>query len=98
MGLEHINRPERLRDIRSSGYKDGVDMSDDIARSFSEIWDGKNGSLILVKRIPNSSGEQIGALYVKIEPSTEGWSYEIKSGGTFRPQHFEGGKGIIWKR
>jgi hypothetical protein len=48
--------PGRGEQIRRAGYPDAAALVDDVAQNFTEVWEGKDGTIMLVRRPSNEAG------------------------------------------
>jgi len=91
-GERHIERPDRLRQLRSNGYENARDFVQDVAQNFCSIYAGRNSRLILHKKGVNDT-----MIYVALTPSKEGDFYDVKTGMVTR-KDFMNNKKPLWER
>jgi hypothetical protein len=75
-GEKHIERPDRLQQLRSNGYKNARDFVQDVASGYTAIYAGKKRSLTLYKKIDKKGI----TLFTELTPSPEGGFYDVKTG------------------
>ena len=91
-GERHIERPERIAALKKCGYENARDFIEHIYSSYEEIYQGQNGSLILVK----SYLEKNHVAIVKLMPSLDGDFYDVQTGYPSRKSgHIK--KPLLWK-
>ena len=74
-GERHIERPDRLQQLRNNGYENARDLVQDVAKNFCSIYAGKGSRIILYKK-----GDNDTMIYVELTPSKEGDFYDVKTG------------------
>jgi hypothetical protein len=75
-GEKHIERAERLAQLRQNGYANARDFVEDVAKNYEAIYKGRGNGLILTKK-----GEiRDTTLFVELMPSLEDDFYDVKSG------------------
>jgi hypothetical protein len=92
-GEKHIERPERLKELRSNGYENARDFVQDVAQNYTAIYTGYHGRLILYKK-NNKSGI---SLFVQLIPSSDGDFYDVKTGMVSRDTYFYNKK-PLWEK
>jgi hypothetical protein len=75
-GEKHIERKDRLRQLKDNGYENARDLVQEVAQNFNAIYSGQGLRLILYQKRQNQST----ALYAELTPSTEGDFYDVKTG------------------
>jgi len=73
-GERHIERPKRIKEIRSLGFANARDFVAYIAENYDAIYDGDNGSLILYKQ-----GVHHTESVSRLEPSEDGGFWDVKT-------------------
>jgi hypothetical protein len=83
-GEKHIERPERLRQLKDNGYDNARDLVQDVAGSFDAIYKGEGLRLILSKRreVTNTS------IFIELTPAEDGDFYDVKTGLIARKNYF----------
>jgi hypothetical protein len=89
-GESHIERPVRIKQIRSIGFNSARDFVQHVARNFDTIYPADGGSLFLYKH-----GSHDLLLVVKLAPSTNGDFYDIQTGYITRKGRIK--KEPLWK-
>ncbi|MDR0321122.1 MAG: hypothetical protein LBI28_06440 [Treponema sp.] len=74
-GEKHIERPDRLQQLRDNGYENARDLVQDVAKNFHSIYAGRGSRLILYKK-----GKNDVMLYVELTPSEDSDFYDVKTG------------------
>jgi hypothetical protein len=75
-GEKHIERPERLDQLKQNGYTNARDFVEDVAKNYEAIYKGRGNGLILSK-----NGEKRDTtLFVELMPNDESQYYDVKSG------------------
>ena len=64
-GEKHIERPDRLQQLRNNGYENARDLVQDVAAYFSSIYAGKGSRLVLYKK-----GNNDAMIYVELTSSS----------------------------
>ena len=92
-GEKHIERPERLRQLKDNGYSNARDLVQDIALSYDAIYKGEGTRLILSKRgnVTDTS------LFVELLPAQNGDFYDVKTGFIARKNYFKN-KTPLWTK
>jgi len=92
-GEKHIERAERLQQLRNNGYANARDLVQDIALSFNAIYKGEGKRLILSKQgnVTDTS------LFVELIPSQNEDFYDVKTGFIARKNYFKN-KTPLWIR
>jgi Cof subfamily protein (haloacid dehalogenase superfamily) len=91
-GEAHIERPNRLKQIRSAGYRNAQALVADVAKNFDLIYQKKNGkSLILFKKTNNA------AIYLQYIQDSSGGFYSVYTGVITR-KGFDKYKKPLWTR
>jgi hypothetical protein len=92
-GEKHIERKERLQELRSNGYDNARDFVQDAASGYTAIYSGERGRLTLYKKM-DSKGI---SLFVELMPSPEGDYYDVKTGMVTRDTYFKNKK-PLWEK
>jgi hypothetical protein len=75
-GEKHIERPDRLAQLRQHGYDNARDFVEDVARNYEAIYKGRGSGFILTKK-----GEKRDTtLFVALTLGDQGDFYDVKSG------------------
>ena len=75
-GEKHIERPDRLAQLRQNGYTNARDFVEDVAQHYEAIHKGRGSGIILSKK-----GEKRDTtLFVALTPHEKGNFYDVKSG------------------
>jgi len=91
-GEKHIERPDRLRQLRDNGYENARDLVQEVASGYTAIYGG-DGKLALYKKLDKKGL----ALFVELVPSPEGDFYDVKTGMITRDTYFANKK-PLWRR
>jgi hypothetical protein len=91
-GEKHIERPDRLQQLRDNGYENARDLVQEIAANFSSIYAGRGSRLVLYKK-----GKNDAMIYVELTPSEEGDFYDVKTGMITRKDYMNNKK-PLWER
>jgi hypothetical protein len=54
-GEKHIERPDRLQQLRDNGYENARDLVQDVAQNFNSIYAGRGSRLVLYKKSRNDA-------------------------------------------
>ncbi len=90
-GEKHIERPDRLQQLRDNGYENARDFVQDVAENFNSIYAGKGSRLVLYKKGKNDT-----MIYVELTPSEESDYYDVKTGLITR-KDFMNKKKPLWE-
>jgi len=90
-GEKHIERPDRLKQLRDNDYDNARDFVQDVAENFTAIYAGKVSRLVLYKKGKNDT-----MIYVELTPSKEGDFYDVKTGLITR-KDFMNNKKPLWE-
>jgi hypothetical protein len=90
-GEKHIERPDRLQQLRNNGYENVRDLVQDVAENFNSIYAGKGSRLVLYKK-----GKNDAMIYVELTPSEESDYYDVKTGLITR-KDFMNKKKPLWE-
>jgi hypothetical protein len=91
-GEKHIERKERLRELKKIGYQNARDFVQDAAGGYTAIYSGEGGRLTLYKKIDKKGI----SLFVELMPSAEGDFYDVKTGMVTRDTYFKNKK-PLWE-
>jgi len=91
-GEKHIERPDRLKQLRDNGYDNARDLVQDIAANYSSIYAGRGSRLVLYKK-----GNNDAMIYVELTPSEESDFYDVKTGLITRKDYMNNKK-PLWER
>jgi len=75
-GEKHIERKERMQELRSNGYENARDFVQDVTGDYTSVYSGESGRLILYKKI-DTKGVSI---FMELVPSLESDFYDVKTG------------------
>jgi hypothetical protein len=75
-GEKHIERPDRLNQLKQNGYNNARDLVEDIAKDYDSMYLGKGNGIILGKR----DRQKDRTIFVELKPSAEGRFYDVTSG------------------
>ncbi|MFP3041202.1 hypothetical protein LQZ19_05205 [Treponema primitia] len=89
-GERHIERPDRLQQLRDNGYQNARDLVQDVTKTYDAIYGGKGSRLILYKK-----GIKDAMIYVELTRLEEGDFYDVKTGLITR-KDFMGNKKPLW--
>jgi hypothetical protein len=92
-GEKHIERPERLQELRSNGYENARDFVQDVAQNYTAIYSGDCGRLSLYKKADKKGV----SLFVQLMPSPEGDFYDVKTGMVTRKDYYKNKK-PLWEK
>jgi len=90
-GEKHIERPDRLQQLRDNGYENARDLVQDVAENFNSIYAEKGSRLVLYKKGKNDT-----MIYVELTPSEESDYYDVKTGLITR-KDFMNKKKPLWE-
>ena len=90
-GEKHIERPERLKQLRDNGYENARDLVQDVAASFDSIFKGEGSRLFLSKQgaVTDTS------IFVELIPVEGEEFYDVKTGLIARKNYFKN-KTPLW--
>jgi len=90
-GEKHIERPERLQQLKDNGYENARDLVQEVAASFDTIFSGKSSRLILAKQgtITDTS------LFMELTPIEGEEFYDVKTGLIARKNYLKN-KTPLW--
>jgi len=90
-GEKHIERPERLKQLRDNGYENARDLVQAVAASFNAIFKGNGSRLILAKQgaITDAS------IFLELTPVEGEEFYDVKTGLIARKNYFKN-KTPLW--
>jgi hypothetical protein len=91
-GEKHIERMERMQELRSNGYENARDFVQDVAQSYTAIYLGEGGRLTLYKKVDKKGG----SLFVELMPSLEDDFYDVKTGMVCRDTYYKNKK-PLWE-
>ena len=95
-GEKHIERKERIKELRTNGYENARDFVQDVASGYMAIYGGESGRLILYKKIKKIDKKGM-SLFVELMSSPEGDFYDVKTGMVTRDTYFANKK-PLWER
>jgi hypothetical protein len=90
-GEKHIERPERLKQLKNNGYNNARDFVQDVACSFNAIYKGEGAKLILskIESVTNS------VLFIELTPADNEDFYDVKTGFIARKKYLKN-KTPLW--
>jgi len=91
-GEKHIERKERINELRANGYENARDFVQDAAGGYTAIYSGNGGRLTLYKKVDKKGV----SLFVELMPSPDGDFYDVKSGMITRDTYFTNKK-PLWE-
>ena len=92
-GEKHIERNERMHELRSNGYENVRDFVQDAASGYTAIYNGNGGRLIIYKKLDKKGI----SLFVELIPFLEGDFYDVKTGLVTRDTYFKNKK-PLWEK
>jgi hypothetical protein len=92
-GEKHIERIERMQELRSNGYETARDLVQDVAQNYTAIYPGERGRLTLYKKIDKKGG----SLFVELMPLLEDDFYDVKTGMVSRDTYYKNKK-PLWEK
>jgi hypothetical protein len=92
-GEKHIERKERMKELRANGYENARDFVQDVASGYTAIYSRNGGRLSLYKKIDKKGI----SLFVELTPSQEGDFYDVKTGMITRDTYFRNKK-PLWEK
>jgi hypothetical protein len=92
-GEKHIERMERMQELRSNGYENARDFVQDVAQNYTAIYPGERGRLTLYKKVDKKGG----SLFVELMPSLDGDFYDVKTGMISRDTYYKNKK-PLWEK
>jgi len=87
-GEKHIERSERMRELRSNGYETARDFVQEVSIGYNAIYPGEGGRLTLYKKTDKKGI----SLFVKLMPSKDGDFYDVKTGIITRDTYYKNKK------
>jgi len=92
-GEKHIERPDRLQQLRNNGYENARDFVQDVAGRYTAIYGGASGRLTLYK----NEGKKGISLFVELMPSKDEDFYDVKTGMVTRDTYYTNKK-PLWEK
>ena len=92
-GEMHIERPERLAQLRQNGYNNARDFVENVAQHYETIYKGRTNGIILLKKGENRDT----TLFVSLTPHEQGNFYDVKSGLISKKAYIKN-KSPLWER
>ncbi|MDR2608889.1 MAG: hypothetical protein LBC57_10915 [Treponema sp.] len=92
-GESHIERKERIQELRLNGYQNARDFVQDVADGYTAIYANKGGRLTLHKKI----GKTGISLFVELMPAIDGDFYDVKTGMVTRDTYYKNKK-PLWEK
>ncbi|MCL2232559.1 MAG: hypothetical protein FWB99_05715 [Treponema sp.] len=83
-GEKHIERPLRLKQLKSHGYNNARDLVQDVAASFDTVF-GDGQRIILSKRGKTTDT----SIFIELTPASEEDFYDVKTGLIARKNYFK---------
>jgi len=90
-GEKHIERPERLKQLNSNGYKNARDLVQDVASSYDAIFKGDGLRIVLSKKGTATDT----SIFLELTPAEGGDFYDVKTGLIARKNYFKN-KTPLW--
>ena len=90
-GEKHIERPERLNQLKKNGYNNARDLVQDVSDSFDVILKGEGSRLILSK----NRKVKDTVIFIELTPSSCGDFYDVKTGFIARKNYLKN-KTPLW--
>ena len=75
-GEKHMERPDRLLQLKNNGYDNARDLVEDVAQNYEAIYQGRGDGIIVTKK----GSERDTTIYVALTFSEDGDFYDVKSG------------------
>jgi hypothetical protein len=75
-GEKHMERPDRLHQLKNNGYENARDLVEDVAQNYEAIYQGRGDGIIVTKK----GSERDTTIYVALTFSEDGDFYDVKSG------------------
>ena len=91
-GEKHIERVDRIQQLKSAGFENARDFVEFIASDFDSVYKGKGTSLIICKRTKVHN-----ILYITLEPSATENYYDVKSCLLSRESYLKN-KTPLWRK
>ena len=92
-GERHLERPDRLQQLRNNGYENARDFVQDAASGYTAIYVRKRGWLTLYKK----NDKKGISLFIELIPSPEGGFYDVKTGMVTRDTYYKNKK-PLWEK
>ena len=93
-GEKHIERPDRLLQLRKNGYENARDFVQDVASGYTAIYSGESGRLTLYRKTDDKKGL---ALFIELMPSIDDDFYDVKTAMIARDSYFHNKK-PLWRK
>jgi hypothetical protein len=91
-GEKHINRPNRLSQLRQNGFQNARDLVEEVAMGYDAIYEGGGTALLITKK------DKLQKLIViKLAASSSGDFYDVQTGYISRPDYLNNKK-PLWKK
>jgi hypothetical protein len=84
-GEKHIDRPDRLAQLKQHGYHSARDMTEFVAKDYDAIYPSKSNALTIVRK---QDVRHNAVIYVEFEPVADGF-YDVKGGLIASIRHFK---------
>ena len=91
-GESHIERPDRLKQLKQNGYDKARDIVQEVAKQFSAIYEGGNNALFLVKQ-----GLKKSLIIVKLKTVENDTIYDVETAYIVRGDFFKNKK-KLWEK
>jgi hypothetical protein len=75
-GEKHIERPDRLEQLRQHGYENARDMVEFVAQNYEAIYPGKGAGIIVAQK----GGTHDPTIYIALTMSEDGAFYDVTGG------------------
>ncbi len=93
-GEKHIERPDRLKQLKNNGFENARDFIEYIARDFDAIFQGEGNNIVLVKEGTSSS---VAFLALKQNDSDKDIYWTVESAFISRKDYLKN-KTPLWER
>ena len=92
-GEKHIERTERLVQLKQNGYNNARDFVEDVARNYETIYKGRGNGLILSRK----GAKRDITLFVELTPCGQDDFYDVKS-GLISKKSYTKNKTPLWEK
>ncbi|MBP5465491.1 MAG: hypothetical protein J6Y13_10010 [Treponema sp.] len=93
-GEAHIERPDRLKQLKSNGFANARDYIEFVANDFDAIYQGKDGNIIITKC---RKGANVAFLSLKQDETDTRAYWTVESAFIARADYLNG-KTVLWKK
>jgi hypothetical protein len=95
-GELHMNREPRASEIRDAGYRDAASLVEDVATNYTHVYRSRDGLGVILVKTPREGGSRLPTIYIRLERSLDGSTWEVTSGGNFNQQVLQQHREQIW--